>query len=79
MLKKIWAGEAARVALPLATRIKLAIHYAGVAFRTPVGSAQSAFNLARAKFLLGLGKSPGKNVVAFAEREGYEIAKRGLK
>ena len=74
-LRRIWDGDA-RSQLPLQTREQLAQLYSSVAKSNPVGSAQSAFNQARADYLLGRGPNPGKDVNGFAERMGLSKFRR---
>jgi hypothetical protein len=77
-LARIWEGEAVST-LPSSVREQLAAMYRGVA-RAPQnapGSAQAAFNEARAAYLLGEGPNPGPSVNAFAERMGIPIQRRG--
>ena len=50
--------------------------YSRVASQNPAGFAQSAFNEARANFLLGRGPNPGPSVVEFAKRHGIPISKK---
>jgi RHS repeat-associated protein len=50
--------------------------YRQTAHENPAGSAQAAFNEARALFLEGKGPSPGNNVVKFAEKHGFPVARR---
>jgi len=69
ILKGIWDGGH-RSRLPLKTRQQLADYYSGVAAKNPAGSAQAAFNQARADYLLGYGPNPGRSVNAFAELFG---------
>mgnify|MGYP002624665295 CR=1 FL=1 len=69
ILKGIWDGGH-RSRLPLKTRQQLADYFSGVAGKNPAGSAQAAFNQARADYLLGRGPNPGRSVNAFAERFG---------
>ena len=59
-LDRIWTGGP-RSALPLETREALAAHYRRVAASpaNPPGYAQSAFQEARARYLLGEGPNPG--------------------
>ncbi len=72
----IWeAGP--RSQLPLRTREQLAELYSGVARRNLAGSAQAAFNQARADYLLGRGPNPGRSVNEFAERFGLPKFRRG--
>jgi RHS repeat-associated protein len=74
-LKNIWKGGP-RSQLPLRTREQLAEHYSGIAKRNPRDYAQSAFNQARADYLLGKGPNPGGSVNDFSERTGIPIFKR---
>ena len=69
ILKGIWDGGH-RSRLPLNTRQQLADYFSGVASKNPAGSAQAAFNQARADYLLGRGPNPGRSVNPFAERFG---------
>jgi hypothetical protein len=57
------------------TAFKLAFFYAGAAMKLQVGYAQNVFNWARAKYLMGIGPSPGNNVVEFAKQHGLEMWK----
>lgn len=76
ILQNIWEGGN-RSQLPLRTREQLAELYSGVAKSNPAGSAQSAFNQARADYLLGRGPNPGRSVNEFAERFGFPKFRRG--
>ena len=70
-------GEKSISELPKAVRQRLAGLYSRVAAENSPGSAQAAFNQARANYLLGKGPNPGESVVQFAERTGLPIFKRG--
>ena len=74
-LKKIWGGFP-RSSLSLRTREQLANLYSGVANRNVPGTAQAAFNQARANYLLGGGPNPGTSVNDFAERMGLPKFRR---
>jgi RHS repeat-associated protein len=72
-LAEIWNGNQPPEALPLEVRQQLANMYSGVANRNAPGFAQSAFNQARADYLLGRGPNPGPDVNAFAKQMGIPI------
>ncbi len=77
ILGDVWRGTQPVTALPQTTRQQLAGLYRRVASENPAGSAQAAFNEARARYLLGEGSNPGPSVVEFAERTGIPIHRRG--
>ena len=72
-LADIWKGTQPTAALPLDVRQQLANLYSGVASQNAPGFAQSAFNQARADFLLGQGPNPGPSVVEFSQRMGIPV------
>lgn len=76
LLDSIWRGEQPITALPLTTRQGLAGLYYRVGSETPAGCAQTAFNQARADYLLGLGPNPGPSVTEFARQMDLPMFRR---
>ncbi|MGH7135391.1 MAG: hypothetical protein ACREHD_06595, partial [Pirellulales bacterium] len=77
ILRNVWRGEQSISAIPQTIRQQLAALYSRVAAQNPAGSAQAAFNQARANYLLGKGPNPGPSVVEFSRRTGIPIYRRG--
>jgi hypothetical protein len=75
-LARVWRAEQPLSTLPLRLREQLAGIYSQVARANPAGYAQSAFNEARAAYLLGRGPNPGHSVNLFAERTGLPMFRR---
>jgi RHS repeat-associated protein len=77
-LRRIWEGGPLS-GLHLELRKALAAHYrrVGTSPANPPGSAQRAFQEARARYLLGEGPNPGLNVHEFSRRTGIPIHRRG--
>jgi uncharacterized protein RhaS with RHS repeats len=76
-VRRIWNGELTANALPSIERQQLANMYSEVAASNPAGSAQAAFNQARADYLLGRGLNPGPSASAYGTANGFPLIRKG--